>query len=234
MASFRRVESAGSNSWYEARAGSAKVRVVITGTGRLAAQQAVNGAFDDMPDVCIASGFAGALKRDYVPGDVVTARQVTEIRTGRSLNSDGELLQLAEHAGAKVVDRLLVAERVIGTVAEKQQLGAKGDVVDMESACILDRAAQSAVRAVVIRSVSDAADRELPLDFESVLDDRGQVRMSQVLAQVASKPSRIAGLIRLGGDSARAANSLASVLNDFVKALSRSPELISKVGAVAL
>ena len=234
LAGFQCVSVFDSHRWYEAQIGAAEVRVVVTGAGRFAAHRAMNSAFDEVPDFCIASGLAGALKTDYLPGQVLAARWVTEAESGRSLLGDTELLQRAAETGAKLVERFLVTDRVIATAAEKQQLGARGDAVEMEGAYILAAAAQRGVRAVAIRSVSDAVDQDLPLDFDRTFDDYGRVKISSVFRQVAVKPGRIGGLIRLAEGSARAAGSLASFLNAFVQTLPAHPEGVAKADALAL
>lgn len=234
IARFQRVSASESNHWYEAQIGGADVRVVLTGAGRFAAQCAMNNAFDEIPDFCIASGLAGALKSGNRPGDVLAARHVTEIRSGRSLPSDSELLLLAAETGAKLVERFLVAERVIATVSEKRRLAASGDAVEMESAYVFAAAAHKKVRTVAIRGVSDAVDRDLPLDFDRVFDKNGRVKISRVVGQVAARPRRLGGLIRLADDSARAAAALANFLNAFVQAMPTSPSTIAKADAIAL
>jgi len=233
MAGFRRVTSELSGC-YEAQIGPAEVRVVITGTGAFAAQKAMNAAFESVPDFCIASGLAGSLKPEHVPGDVLVGHRVTEIKSGRSAASDTELRQLATDLGAKPVEKFLVAERVVATVAEKQQLAAMGDAVEMEGVYILAAAAQHRVRCVAIRSISDTVDRDLPLDFERVFDASGHVSVAKVIGQVAEKPARIGGLVRLAEDSAKAARALAKFLNGFVQVLSTTPWETAKADAIAL
>lgn len=234
MARFQRVSVSDLDGWYEARIGPAEVRVVVTGTGEFAAQRAMNHAFESVPDFCIASGLAGSLKAEYVPGDVLVGHDVTEIKSGRTLVADTELRQLAAEMGAKPVEKFLVAERVVATVAEKQKLAAMGDAVEMESVHVLAAAKQHGVRSVAIRSVSDTVDRDLPLDFERVFDASGHVSVKKVIGQVAEKPTRIGGLVRLAEDSARAAKSLAKFLNLFVQALSTNPWEPAKADAIAL
>jgi adenosylhomocysteine nucleosidase len=234
MAAFQCVGATDADRSYRAEIGEAEVRVVITGMGRFAAQQAMTVAFEEVPDVCIASGLAGALKAEYGAGDVLVARQVSEIKSGPTLHSDAELVRLAAQSGAKVVERFFVSEKVIATVEEKRQLGASGDAVEMEGAYVLAAAARKRIRSVAIRSVSDTVDRDLPLDFDRVLDERGRVSIRKVAGQVVSKPSRIGGLIRLAHDSERAAGTLANFLNEFVRAIPMAPWEAAKADAVAI
>lgn len=208
---------------FVARVGDADVRVVLTGAGRFAAQRAMDHAFSEKPDVCIASGLAGALKADYLPGQVLVARSVANLAGTRVVFGHTELISLAIKSGAKVAAKLFASERAIGTAKEKQQLGASGDAVDMESLYVLVAAGQRSVPAVAIRAISDAVDADLPLDFDRVFDEQGNVSIAKVLGQVVLKPHRIAGLLRLANDSERAAGELAAFLDKYIQTLSSQP-----------
>src|ERR1700734_2961130 len=75
---LRRFERVSGDAWdptYTATIGECEVRVVVTGAGRFAAQRSLAHAFDDAPEVCIASGLCGGLKSSYAPGDVLGARR---------------------------------------------------------------------------------------------------------------------------------------------------------------
>jgi nucleoside phosphorylase len=226
------------DSWdktFVARVGDADVRVFLTGAGRFASQRAMDQAFAEIPDVCIVSGLAGALKANYSPGQVLAARTVANLTGTRVVCSDAELLSSAANAGAKVADRILVSDRVIATAAEKRQLGVSGDAVDMESLWVLAAAAERSVRAVVIRGISDAADADLPLEFDRIFDQQGNVSLIKVVGQLARKPQRISGLLRLANDSERAAGALATFLDAYVQSLSSQPlDEIAKAEALAV
>lgn len=142
---------------------------------------------------------------------------------------------MAAESGANVVDRVLVSERVVATSQEKKQLGASGDAVDMESLWVLSAAAKRSVRAVLIRAVSDSVDTDLPLDFDRVFDGQGKVSVLNVVGQLAKKPQRIAGLLRLAIDSERAAVALAKFLDAYIESFSCQPlNEIAKSAAVAV
>jgi adenosylhomocysteine nucleosidase len=220
---FKRVAVDAWDKTFVARVGDADVRVILTGAGRFAAQRAMDRAFNEQPDVCIASGLAGALKADYLPGQVLVARSVANLAGTRVVRGDSELVSIAERSGAKIAERLFASDRAIGTAKEKQQLGASGDAVDMESLYVLVAAGQRSVPAVAIRAISDAVDADLPLDFDRVFDDQGNVSITKVLGQVVLKPHRIAGLLRLASDSERAASALAAFLDEYIQQLPTQP-----------
>ena len=70
----------------------------------------------------------------------------------------------------------------------------------MESYTILAEAARYGVPAVAVRAISDTADFDMPYDFESARDARGQIRIGGVLAQVLRRPSGLPALFTLARD----------------------------------
>jgi adenosylhomocysteine nucleosidase len=232
---FERVSVDGWDQTYAAQIGLCDVRVVLTGAGRFATLRALTHAFDSDPDVCIASGLAGALKPSYVPGDVLAARTVADVKGTKFLYSDPELVSRAETCGASIVEKFLVSETVVSTADEKRVLSGSGDAVDMESLYVFAEAAQRNIRCVAIRAVSDGADSNLPLDFDRVFSERGTVSVPRVIGQVVRRPGRIAGLLRLANDSERAANALAQFLEAYIRQMASDPlPEIAKSEALAI
>jgi nucleoside phosphorylase len=232
---FQRVLVDSWDKTFVARVGDADVRVILTGAGRFASQRAREQAFTETPDVCVVSGLAGALKTEYAPGQVLAARSVANLPSTRVIRSDADLVSMAAACGAKVADRFLVSDQVIAMAAEKKQLAGSGDAVDMESLWVLAAAAQRSVRAVAIRAISDAADADLPLDFDRIFNKQGSVSVLKVMGQLARKPKRIGGLLRLANDSERAAGALATFLEAYIQSLSSAPlHEIAKAEALAV
>lgn len=233
---MRRFHRVSVDAWdYEAKVGPTDVRVVLTGAGRFAAQRALGHAFDHDPDVCIASGLAGALKPAYPPGAILAARTVADVNGTRVIRSDSGLVSSAGECGARVVEKFLVSDRVVSTAEEKKSLGLSGDAVDMESVLVLAAAVHHRVRAVAIRAISDGVESSLPLDFDRVFDERGAVSMPKVLGQAVMRPHRIGGLIRLAHESERAAAALAKFLDAYVRRVTLDPlPEIAKAEALAI
>jgi hypothetical protein len=100
------------------------------------------------------------------------------------------------------------------TAADKAALRARtgADAVEMESGEILRACRAAGVPAAVVRVISDAADDELPLDFNTLVTPGGRLDGLRLALAVAARPWRIPGLVRLGGRSVRAAERLAEVL----------------------
>jgi adenosylhomocysteine nucleosidase len=230
---FCRVSNSDWDQTYYARVGSVDVRVIVTGAGRFAAQRAMMSAFQDRPNVCIASGLSGGLKAAHRVGEVLVARGVADVKGTRSIYCDAGLVRRADEAGAKPVEKFLVSDRVVSTASQKQSLGETGDAVDMESLYILGAAAHHGVQAVAIRAISDDASSDLPLDFDRVFNEEGAVSLGKVIGQAAMRPNRIGGLLRLAHQSERAAEALAEFFDRYFEGFREEP-LTENAKAAAL
>jgi nucleoside phosphorylase len=223
MRSFAKVSSDLWDHSYHAKIDAMDIRVFLTGVGRFAAQRAAAIAFEDVPDVCIASGLAGGLRPEHPLGTVLAASSVTDSKGSKLVYSDSELLSNALALGAKRAERFLTSDHVVGKAAEKQALGASADAVDMESLWILSSAAEPRIPALAVRAVSDTVDSDLPLDFDRIFNDRGALSIPKVIGQLAKRPAQLGGLLRLAHDSERAASNLARFLDGFVQSLTAPP-----------
>src|SRR3981189_3328021 len=76
---------------FEAQFGGAGV----TGMGQTHALEAARRMLPDRPDICISTGLAGALRSEYRPGDVLSARLVSEVGEPVAVASHPELLATA-------------------------------------------------------------------------------------------------------------------------------------------
>jgi hypothetical protein len=94
-----------------------------------------------------------------------------------------------------------------------------GDFVDMESYHVLQIVTGSQIPAIAVRGISDAADRDLPVDFSKILSRDGRVGKRQLIREIARHPLKIPGLIRFGLESEKAAHALADFLDHFIATL---------------
>lgn len=206
---------------YEADMESAQLRAVLTGMGSAHARRVVASALDWHPDLCISSGFAGSLRPLNRIGEIIAAREVMELESGRAISSDAGLLGKAESLGARLAERLLTSGDLIATAEGKNRLGRLAEAVDMESFAVLAESSARKIPAIAIRAISDASDESMPLNFVSVLDVEGHVVGSKLALAIARAPHKLPRLIRLGRNSRRAALALATFLDSFVQDLSR-------------
>jgi nucleoside phosphorylase len=204
---------------HQTEIGRAVVDFVVTGMGAENAARAANALMTQPYAICIAAGFAGALKPDYPVGTVIVAETVRRLGESKTLSGSRNLIYAARNDGATIT-RLLSSDHVVRTIDEKMQLAPFAGAVDMESFTVLAAAATHDRPAVVIRVISDASDGEIPAFVDSMLDEQGRLNAGSVFRQLARHPLQLPALIRLGRDSKSAAESLAHFLEAFVKKLS--------------
>jgi adenosylhomocysteine nucleosidase len=226
FAAFRKLrefESShiGEQMLYSAQIGRAAVDVILTGMGPANATRAVTAALATSAPyaICICSGFCGALKAEHQVGDILAMRAVRDGQTNKILECSSGLVGHAVADGAKRA-ALISSKEIVATAEEKARLAPFADAVDMESFAVLSAAKEHKISGVAIRVVSDRFDQDMPVDFSTTLDDKGNVRIGGVLKKVAMHPIHIPALIRLGRESKTAAQGLANFLEAYIKKIS--------------
>jgi len=204
----------------QAQIGRAHVDFVVTGMGSENARRVANAVMTQPYTICIAAGFAGALRPEHAIGSILAADAVQQIGKAKTLQSSRRLVRAARSDGAFSSKMFLTSDSVIRTAEEKAQLAPFGDAVDMESFAILSAAHEHKISAVAIRVISDAADREMPAFLGAVIDDMGRVKIGGLVRKVVRHPIHLPALIRLGRDSRTAAEALAHFLEAYIKRLS--------------
>jgi nucleoside phosphorylase len=213
----------------QARIGDAEVGVLITGIGPKIAGANVQRILkdrimigDDRPfDICISTGLAGSLRPEFAAGEILVARSiVTENENGRShprsVFSHPICLGIAEHCGAKIVERFRTSSHLILTAREKEQLSSVADAVEMESFQVLTESLAGGVPAIAVRAVGDTAAEDMPIDFNFALTPEGTISKQRLALALLSRPSALLALLRFARQSRDAAISLADYLDCFV------------------
>ena len=205
---------------FQAQIGRATVDFVVTGMGMENARRGAQVAMAAPRTICIASGFAGSLKKTHKVGDILAARAVQQLGKSRTIECSPNLFMAARENQALEARMFLTTDKVIATVEEKQRLSPFADAVDMESFTILSVAEERKLPAAAIRVVSDLFDEDMPADISTTVDERGRVKIGEVVKHVASHPLQLPALIRLGRQSHTAAEALCHFLEAFIKELS--------------
>lgn len=233
MRSFTRAE-VGRLAVYDTRIGNAEVRVALTGMGQVPAVRVARQLLEMGADACISTGTAGGLRPEHPTGRVLVARALRMDDDRFLIKSSEHLRRMAAVCGARVVDLFFSADHVVLTAREKSALGLLADAVEMESYGILTEAARCRVPAVAVRAVCDTSRADMPLDFNRSVDREGQLSWPRLMAQIARRPYRIPGLLRLGAESRRASESLAKFLELYVASLAgqvSERELLARAAA---
>ena len=214
------VQSPSSCKLYRAEIADSEVFVVLTEMGSESARRATNYALGLAPEICISSGLAGGLRPDYACADIVVAGRVTQFGgENLSLASSPKLVETAVTCGARRAQRFLTVSEVVIHKSVKQAMSEIGDAVEMESLGVLVAAQAARVPAVAIRAISDPVHKDMPIDFNQVLDRGGKVRPKTLLREIVNQPAAIPGLLGFARDAHRAAVSLAKFLDRYVRLL---------------
>jgi adenosylhomocysteine nucleosidase len=205
---------------FESEFGGARVRAILTGMGQSHALEAARRVLPQRPDICVSTGLAGALRSGFRPGDILVARLVSEAGEPVAVASHRELLSTAVDCGAKQIERFATSRTLLANAQQKRDLGNEAEAVEMESYTILAEAARYGVPSVAIRAISDTVDFDMPYNFESACDARGQIRITGIVGQVLRRPSGLPALLTLARDCRTASRHLADFLDVFAGTLS--------------
>ncbi len=197
------------------------LHIVFTGIGMRRSQDRLRELLAMPADLCIASGLAGSLKSQHAVGSVLVARGIKAETDKTILTSDGALVDAAARCGAKPVDFFYTSKAVVNSDSERSRLAMLADAVDMESFHVLAQAGRAGVPAVAVRAVSDSPARHLPIDFNRVIDQRGELSWLSVAGELVRHPARIGSLVKFGIQSSRASRALAGFLNKYAEQVSR-------------
>jgi adenosylhomocysteine nucleosidase len=212
--------------------GDNDVEVLLTGIGNAACGESLaKNSFlqDGKPDLVISSGLAGALKERLKPGDLIVPLKARTLRNDANADSDSVFRERAIQQGALPIETLITVDRIVATAEEKARLAFFGEAVDMESAIIMSHFAAAAVPVLTIRAVSDAADEDLPIDFDRCLTPQGAIKPMSLVNAIVRRPSKLPNLVRFGRQSNQAAQKLARFLDDFIVAMPVAQEKVATV-----
>lgn len=208
---------------YCGKLGENSVEVLLTGIGTSVCEEslAVYGALHGgKPDCLISSGLAGALKEVLKPGDLFVPETVRTLKNDARARSDTILRESAVLAGAIPIETLITMTRLVSSAEEKSRLAFFGEAIDMESAIIMAHFAGLAVPKVAIRAISDAADEDLPIDFDRCLTRLGSIKRLSLVNAIVKRPGNLPNLVRFGRQSNRAAKKLVAFLDQFAATIS--------------
>jgi len=198
--------------------GSREYWLVQTGVGPEKARLAAARLFAHQSfSLAVSTGFACALITTEIGALLVGRDVVASAGQGKDSSPPVEvpgnereimLKRLAEGTGQPGhIGRFVSTDRIIPSAAEKRHFASTTAAIglDMESAALATEAQRARVPFVIVRTVSDLLDEDLPLDFNLFLRPTGWLKG---LAALIGNPSSLAGLNRLRRQSRAAAQNL--------------------------
>jgi hypothetical protein len=184
------------------------VRVLITGMGRRNAFESLEKYFaKETPSAIITCGFAGGLNPMLELGSIVYEMDEGGPWEQALLASNGKLA------------RFHCANRVAITATEKHKLWQVTgmDAVEMESDTIREMARRKSIPSATIRSISDTAHQNLPLDFNRLLTPDHRIDFAKLAARLILSPRKIAELLKFQSNTIAAAQSMGAFLENLLK-----------------
>jgi adenosylhomocysteine nucleosidase len=188
------------------------ISVLVTGMGRKNSERAVLESLPkNLPALVLTCGFAGALNPELEIGDIV-------FDADEASGMDG----LLRDAGATAV-KFHCASRVATTAQEKTALrkSTGADVVEMESGAIREICRQKNIPSATIRTISDRAYDDLPLDFNELMTENDTLSFSKLTLALMKSPGKIPQLMQLQKHTRFAAQELAQVLEKLLSGRGR-------------
>lgn len=200
----------GGCTFYQGQLNGAEVVLLQSGIGKVAAAVGTTILLDQFaPDLVINTGSAGGFDPSLNHGDVVISTEVRHhdadvtafgYEIGQmagqpaAFTADEKLIQIAEQAlnqipGKHAVRGLICTGDTFVCTAEKQAFIRSHFpsvvAVEMEASAIAQTCHQFKVPFVVVRAISDVADKESPMSFEEFLPLAAQSSSEMVVKMVA-------------------------------------------------
>jgi nucleoside phosphorylase len=185
-----------------------RAAVAITGLGQQNARRTIEKLLDSAsPALVLTCGFAGGLNPELRRGDIVF-----------SCDDGLPVSDSLRRFGARGA-RFHCSARVAVTAEEKRRLwlSTNADAVEMESEVIRNLCRERGIPSATIRVISDAADEDLPLDFNALLTPAKEINYLWLATQVARSPAKIPRLLKLGKHTKQAAVQLADCLGHLLQ-----------------
>ena len=229
-----RVETIAGVRCHIGRRGDRTYWLIQTGVGPVTAGTVAGKVLKtEAMSLVISTGFACALVPAQV-GDLIIGTAVSSVRAEETWTMGDDrvccdegvrarLLAVARDAGLVArVGTVVSSETVVWQAQEKRLLRGLTDAtgLDMESAAVAAVAQERGLPMVIVRTVSDLVDEDLPLDFNLFLRPTGWIKGMQA---VIGTPSSIEGLNRLRKQSRVAADGLTAWFQCYAKTDIASP-----------
>lgn len=217
--------------------GSARVFLFQSGIGPRHAQEVSQAVLaDDSWNVVVSSGFAGALVSCAI-GTIMVGQDVVmdngpEHRLDscdpQSIVCDETFREFAFYVassldGASQSGTIVTLPRIIGEASEKKAIATRTQAIaiDMESAALGRVARQKDIPFIVIRTISDLVEEDLPINFNLFLRPRS---WAKGVGHVLQRPASLMQLPRLRKQMLKASVQLVNFFQKFFDNIDRVHE----------
>ena len=187
----------------------AKSEIIWVGNKQGSAYTQANTLVKNGCEILISFGIAGALDPQLSAGDLVIPKSVTDAECN-TFSTDYNLYQkISRHFSNKFKvsgGTLFGSETIIWDADEKKHLFNKynTNIVDMESFGVARAANENNCSFLIVRSISDIANQSLPKESLKSIDLNNNIKLGNILIDLAKNPNEIPSLLRLAQNSRKA------------------------------
>jgi len=176
----------------------------------------------------VSIGFAGALSQALQAGDLVIVSKVRDgvAQPDKALLSAAGTVHLAEvpvHDGIAITTDQIIwlaeSKRALAATLEPNEIG----IVDMESTAIAGVCARHELPFIIVRSITDLLDEDLPLNFNLYRGEDGCVDSARIVKAALLRPRALSGLMELRRRSELCAQRMADFVRVLASLISQRP-----------
>jgi len=173
----------------------------------------------------LSIGFAGALSSSLKAGDLVIADEVRDssaapdaklLTAARRVRADGSWIHFGVALTSNEILWKAQSKRALAESLAVDEIGA----VDMESTAIARVCGRRGLPFLVVRSITDLLDEDLPLDFNQFRNFDGRVDSKRVMKAALVRPGAFRGLWQLRKRSQLCAERMAEFVSRLVPLIS--------------
>lgn len=214
------LEFTGPGNFFTGKNRGMRLQFALSGAGPHRASEAMRKLVKyGQPDVLIGLGLSGGLSHDVGFADVILASSA-QAPGQPTLDAALSLLPDFPLEAAPV----LTLPTVLTTRAEKAEVAAVYSdcwAIDMETYSLAQAATAADIPWLSLRVISDAWNKDLPVDFNRYLDAEGQASILPLLKDAARNPRMLGSLMQFGKDVFRAREPLLKRFDEVLEVLAR-------------
>ncbi len=183
-----------------------------------ATQALVEGIY---PELLVSVGVAGGAEANLQIGDVVISSAYRILENGEP-SAPKPLTDLSEEAWQAAAQTLISrgASLYQGTAittrgAQFVPAGTEtllNPILEMETSGIAGIASEHSLPLLSIRGISDGPESPIPFDLNKVMDEQYNLLFGEILKEVLRHPGWLPGLLRMQGNTRKAADNAAAAL----------------------
>lgn len=190
-----------------------EIFLFVSGVGKKQVEETTQKLLERSPDLVLCAGFAGSLKPEICPGDLVLDNEKSSRETLERLPALCQSIQISLHQG-----RFYTSGSLLRTAEEKEKIAKQTGAiaVEMESSAVFDVCSKQGIPSLFVRSISDGFSQTLPAVIAKF---NSHESAGKFLGKVLKKPADWIRFVQFLISVRRAKKNLTKFLVEFCKGL---------------